>query len=553
MYKIILLTISAFLTLTGFSQSLAWQWATSAGGNLSDYSRDLATDGNGDVYTIGKFNSPTITFGSNTYSSMTYGSCYLLKQNSSGTVLWSKVINASGSSIVSCGGICTDKNGFVYVTGDFQGTITFGTTTLTANGQDFFLVKYDASGNVIWAKNTGTYTSAYGYDVTADKVGNVYVSGVFVTGTMVFGSTTLNNTSAVGGSDVYLAKYNSSGTVVWANTAGGPNIETPESISADSLGNVYIIGQYFGSSMSFGSTTLNNSVTNNSSCDIFMAKYDVSGALSWAKSAGGVSNDWGRDVRVDHNGNVHATGAFSGSTVAIGTSTLIGNGSCANSFMITMDPNYNTIWAKSFASNSNNNGYKIVCDASGNSYVAGDFFFSMNIGGFPLTCTGVGPDIYVVKMDPLGTVVAATSAGGNRWEYLYGMSVDKQNNCFLTGAFLSNSCNFGSAVVTKDTSNNTDIYLAKLSLVTGINERNAEISSIDVFPNPFSSSATIRFNEEQALSQVKIIDLFGKEVRSGSFSGSEFVINKGEIKPGVYFIQVTDENRHVLNKKIIIQ
>lgn len=553
MNKIILFTISVFLTLTSFSQSLAWQWATSAGGTLSESPSGIATDNNGDVYTVGNFSSPTITFGSNTYNSMTHGSCYLLKQNSSGVILWSKLIDATGPGGPSCGSICTDKNGFVYITGSFQGTITFGSTSLTANGQDFFLVKYDASGNVVWARNTGTYTSAYAYDVTTDKVGNVYVVGVFVTSTMVFGSTTLNNTSVLGSSDIFLAKYNSLGNVVWAKTAGGPNIEIPESISADSLGNVYMIGEYFGSTMSVETTILNNSVTNNSSCDIFMTKHDVSGAVSWAKRAGGVNYDWGRDVSVDYSGNIHATGAFSGSTVSIGTSTLIGNGSCANSFMMTIDPNYNTIWAKSFANNTNNNGYKIVCDASGNSYVAGDYVFSINIGGFPLTCSGVGPDIYVVKMDAFGTVVAATSAGGNKWEYLYGMSLDKQNNCFLTGAFISNSCNFGSAVVTKDTSSNTDIYVAKLSLVTGINQIYAEVLSSEIFPNPFSSSATIRFYEEQSLSQVKIIDLFGREVRSIFFSGRELTIDKQEMKPGTYFIQVTDENKRITNKKIVIQ
>lgn len=87
---------------------------------------------------------------------------------------------------------------------------------------------------------------------------------------------------------------------------------------------------------------------------------------------------------------------------------------------------------------------------------------------------------------------------------------------------------------------------------TGINEYQNNLS-FTIAPNPFTSETTIDFNNEQKNTHITIVDILGNKVRSQYFSGKLFTIEKGELSNGIYFVQVTDEQKNTSNKKIIIQ
>ncbi len=76
---------------------------------------------------------------------------------------------------------------------------------------------------------------------------------------------------------------------------------------------------------------------------------------------------------------------------------------------------------------------------------------------------------------------------------------------------------------------------------------------LTIFPNPFTSLTTITFSDEQKNTTIKITDLLGKEIKTINFTGRQLLIEKGEMKAGIYFVQTTDEKKNVTNKKIIIQ
>jgi hypothetical protein len=86
-----------------------------------------------------------------------------------------------------------------------------------------------------------------------------------------------------------------------------------------------------------------------------------------------------------------------------------------------------------------------------------------------------------------------------------------------------------------------------------VQEINVPDYSISIAPNPFSSLTTISFSILQRNTTIKIIDIFGKEIESFNFLGSQFVINKGGLKAGIYFVQVTDNKKNVTNRKIVVQ
>lgn len=86
----------------------------------------------------------------------------------------------------------------------------------------------------------------------------------------------------------------------------------------------------------------------------------------------------------------------------------------------------------------------------------------------------------------------------------------------------------------------------------GINEISAK-NNFTIAPNPFTSQTTISFDEEQKNTTIRIIDILGKEISRNNFKGKEFTIEKGDLKEGVYFLQVIDEDKNIVNKKIVIQ
>ena len=183
---------------------------------------------------------------------------------------WQWAKSEGGTSIETSDGVCTDAIGNVFMTGYFKSpTITFGTTTLTnAGSNDVFIVKYDATGNVLWAKSAGGVYGERGQSVCTDASGNVFITGSFYSDNLYIGTTWLFKSEWDRYNDIFIVKYDTSGNVLWAKSAGGTGYDFCRGVSTDVSGNVFITG-YFGSpNINFGTTTL----TNAGGMDIFIAK-----------------------------------------------------------------------------------------------------------------------------------------------------------------------------------------------------------------------------------------------------------------------------------------
>ena len=136
-------------------------------------------------------------------------------------MLWAK--NAGGTSWDVANSITVDASCNTYMTAYLVSpTLTFGATTLTNAGySDIFLTKYDAIGNVLWAKSAGGTAWDKTNSVALNTSGNVYMTGVFISPTLTFGSTTLTN---VGGDDIFLAKISDVNGITEVNCENSVNI-----------------------------------------------------------------------------------------------------------------------------------------------------------------------------------------------------------------------------------------------------------------------------------------------------------------------------------------
>lgn len=250
------------LFLAKFNSAGEVVWAIRAGGTQADYGLSLAMDPSGNIYLGGYFKSTSITFGGITLSNpgTPYGDPFVAKFDSDGNTLWAK---KSANALSSDGilSVATDPSGNVYATGSFiSDEITFGSTTLTNSGsatQDLFVVKYSSSGAVLWAKRVGGAGDDQGNAVAVDHAGNLILTGQFSSSSILVGTTSLLNDNAPN-NDLFVAKYNPSGNVLWVFRSGGADSDYILSLSVDGANQIYAAGYLKSSSISFGTTVLYN-------------------------------------------------------------------------------------------------------------------------------------------------------------------------------------------------------------------------------------------------------------------------------------------------------
>ena len=221
-----------------------WMWAKQAGGTSEDGGTSIAVDANGNSYVTGSFKE-SANFGTTTLTSSGSWDIFVAKIDHNGNWLWAK--QAGGTDNNGGISIAVDANGNSYVTGGFYGSsCSFSTITLINSSieySDIFVAKIDYNGNWLWAKQAGGTGYDAGYGIAVDTNGNSYVTGEF-DGSATFGTTTFTSS---GGSDIFVAKLDSNGNWLWAKQAGGTDDDYGKGIAVDNNGNSYVTGYFWSS------------------------------------------------------------------------------------------------------------------------------------------------------------------------------------------------------------------------------------------------------------------------------------------------------------------
>lgn len=289
-------------------------WAHSGGslGKEFIYSKGMTLDKKGNAYITGEtWSNQPMTFGSLTIPGSTYGGLFVVKYNTSGNVEWATSgIVDSGTNAAPLD-IKADENDNVYITGGYGGKLTFGSTTI-AGYSDAFLVKYSPTGNVVWATSIGGNSRTTGMAVCCDKNNNVFVTGE-ADGDLTFGSITSNGGTGGLNTELFLAKYDSAGNALWAKRAGTHD-SSPLSIGSrdvicDNAGNVYWTGNYYDTLDFYSNGVTIHEPNKYSSGNIFVAKYDGNGNTLWALDGGGKTDDEAMGLLL-YNQSLYVNGGF---------------------------------------------------------------------------------------------------------------------------------------------------------------------------------------------------------------------------------------------------
>lgn len=319
-----------------------------------------------------------------------------------------QVLRSSPNIIIPDHGIYTDTSGNVYVAGSTLGTID---PSQTAYGDyDFFLAKYDSSGNQLWITQFGTPSPDLAAAVYADSSGNVYVGGLT--------SGSFSGFTNAGGWDFFIAEYNSSGGQLWIEQGGSTQNDTLSAITVDPSGNVAITGTTMGAIVSGGASS--------GGIDIYAAEYNQSGSQSWIQQFGSSGDDEPSAITTDSNGNVYIAGYSNGTMVSGGT-----NYGGYDAFLAQYTPAGSQAWLQQFGTSAFDGAQSVTVDNNGNVYVAGD---TMGVLGSNVTASFGGYDVFLAQFDTSGDQNWIQQFGTPQTDVPYSVNTDSSNTVYISGA-----------------------------------------------------------------------------------------------------------------------
>ncbi|MFH0733150.1 MAG: T9SS type A sorting domain-containing protein [bacterium] len=436
------------------AQVPTYAWLTSASGINEEIPYGITVDQYGNnIYVTGKFQSKPLNMGNGISITHTGTKDYFVaKYDHEGLCVWA---HEGGNQVTTEGrDVVIDANGDVIVTGALYGNSVFGGITLVGSGNwDVVVVKYNAAGDVLWAKKGSSYRQDRGNSITVDAAGNYLVTGYFG-GT---GVDTVNfngyKLTGYGDRDIFVAKYNPSGDLLWVKAAGSSNSgEEGWGVVTDAQNNVYVCGQYAGTS-NFGA----NQVTSVGGRDVFLTKLTPDGTYEWVKTFGGPKDDVVSDIDILSNGTDLVLGGYFIDTVNVGGNMILSNG--ADDGYVAM---YKTSGDfSSFYHNGSVLGDRVYAVSAGkdNKYFIGGYYYgTVTYNGTPYTSTG-GRDLFTALCVGADTVLWFKSAGGTDEDYCTDIAADKIGNLFLTGNF-NLTASFDEGTLTS--AGDDELYVARL-------------------------------------------------------------------------------------------
>lgn len=314
-----------------------------------------------------------------------------------------------------------------------------------------------------WAKSQGGLNNDAGRSVCTDPSGNVIVAGGFFAPSMQIGTVTINS---LGGGDIYLAKFDPSGNVIWVQTIGGTGLDVVGGVCTSTNGDIYISGSYDSPNLTVSTYNLSQASTVGN-MDIFVAKFNTNGAALWALKYGTTGNERATGVNYSNSlGNVLLTGYYSSPTFTIGAYNMT-NTSATGSydcFVAKFNPTFGTATG-AFSlggANANDYGYTIRSDAS-SFYLGGSFSpITGSVSSIGVAVSSFGSqDVFITKYSNANVFQWVRTGGSSSTsaDYFTGMDIDAASNIYLSGAYYGLPLVIGTATLANSGTN--DGFIAK--------------------------------------------------------------------------------------------
>lgn len=418
-------------------------WSTYYSGPLIDYCSSTGVDPDDNVYIAGYTFSTSNIATNNSFQSIQNGvlDAFLVKFNPNGVRQWATYFG--GSSVEQIYAMHIGSDGFIYITGDTFSTSNIATpgahqTTYGGGQDDVLLVKFDNSGQRLWATYLGGTEHEFAQAATTDTDGNVIIAGH---------TRSLNNMATPNaysttynfGEEGFIAKFTGAGVLLWCTYYGDSGEDIVYSVATDETKNVYVTGI----TSSIAGIATNGShqpaIGGALETDAFLTKFNPQGTgLEWATYYGGTAHDEGTAVRVGPDGKVYLTGnTSSNNNIATPTAYQPLPASAEDGFLAAFNGNGVRQWGTYFGGDGTDYINDMVLDANSNLVFGGQTLSTNSIsttGAYQSTiCTPGNYDAYFEKFSKTGARKLGTYFGSVNNENARGICVDKTGKVYLAG------------------------------------------------------------------------------------------------------------------------
>jgi hypothetical protein len=374
--------------ISKFGNDGSFDWGRAFGYADSDEGRDITVDPSGDIIVTGVYYEPldlvSVVAGERIENRGRH-STFVAKCDPDGNEIWRRswgcddplkqydihYAYAEGGKAVKC-----DKDGNIYVTGQFWGTVDFNPGPDIVNRTadvpgDAFLVKFNSDGNFLWVNTWGGPDYDSGHRLAIDSDGDIVVTGFY--GSPVDfdpGPAYLIYYSA-GSGDFFLSKFDPDGSFKWADTFGGPGFDTGNDVAIDQDSNIYATGRFEGTA-SFNAGSASLALTSKGTNDAFLAKFDSDGHLGWAKAWGDSGEDEGERVSLGGISEIYVIGTLQRNGIRMYLSNFDDAGTLKDTLTWDEGSGFQDLLG-------------LTVDSAGNPYIAGTFSGVLDVDPGPGT------------------------------------------------------------------------------------------------------------------------------------------------------------------------
>lgn len=507
-------TITLLLTILFVSntnaQAPAIEWQKSFGGSGRDRATSIQPTDDGGYIVAGTSDSNNGDVTGN-HGGADY---WVVKLDATGTIEWQKSYGGSGIDIANS--IKSTSDGGYIVAGLTQSND--GDVTVNYGFSDYWIVKLNSIGNILWQKSFGGSKSdvANSIQITPDG------------GYVVAGGTRSNNGDVTGnhGSyyDYWVLKLDAIGDLQWQKCFGGSSEDHAYNIQLTLDGGYILVGQSF---YNGGDVT-----GNNGAYDYWVVKLDTNGVLQWQKSLGGSSYDIAYHIKPTTDGGYVITGYTESNN-----GDVTGYHGSQDAWVVKIDAIGNIQWQKSLGGSSYDVAYATQNTSDGGYIVASS---SNSNDGDVSGNHGIG-DIWIVKLNSVGSIQWQKSMGGSGSESANAIQTTADGGYIVAGSTDSTD---------GDVTGNhggVDFWVVKLAPdALGTSTYNKD--NIIIYPNPVQNVLQIQSATLAQISKVKIIDVQGKIVLEQTQNTN--TINVETLAKGIYLLETYSGNEKQISKFI---
>jgi len=365
-------------------------WAIGAGGDGSETANSVSIDGSNNIYVVGAFSSNTFSIGEIELvnSSDTNSDMFVAKISSDGIVEWALAVLGTDEDVALA--VAAEPSGEFVISGYFRSLeLNIQNITLenSSTSSDAFVAKFDSNGNIQWAESFGGIDIEAATSIAIAPDGTITACGYFKSSFIDIDSFNLQNQNPGWSSDIFIATYDTNGTVNMAKRFGGTGEDIATDISIDSNGNIVMVGGFRSEFIAFDNEILASEPP--AYDDVYVIRMDAASNVLWAKSHGSMNLDVVYGVSTNSNGDILMSGGFSGPEITFGTETLISQGD-QDMFLLQYNSAGDVIWSNSFGGIYMDFFTAVEFGNNGTLVVAGSFLSdeivvdgnSLSIGGY---------------------------------------------------------------------------------------------------------------------------------------------------------------------------